>query len=130
MWTLSALVDIWFGLVWFPGAPANLFFRSKIFRYSKIFHLLTRSGRTNPIGHPLSFLPEKLFLRVLAVIGPTGILAESVLTAGPSVTDTATGDILHFQHQFFEIFLSVLGFSKGTSLDFNYVKPCLDLVQL
>merc|ERR1719500_809550 len=62
-------------------------------------HLLTRSGLTNPIGHPL-FFPEgfRLFLRPFpAVMGPTGILWSSLgvpLTPFVGSSSTATGDIL------------------------------------
>ena len=57
---------------------------------------------------------EELFKLKLSVVCAHGIETHSALVLGPSILSNANvSDILHVQHQFFEIFVSVLGFSKG-----------------
>merc|ERR1711893_335300 len=111
--------------------------KSEFKKKSDIYHW----GRGVPWGPGGSSSPPLWSLANIKCVAAVILCGAAVILRGPTVilcsmTSICSNlhDILHFQHQFFEIFLSVLGFSKGKIHFFQkcsknglVAKKCLEL---
>merc|ERR1712175_42365 len=85
---------------------------------TKVFSSIGVGG--GPLGPGGVLKPPLWSLANIKCVAAVILCGAAIILRGPTVilcgmTSICSNlhDILHFQHQFFEIFLSVLGFSKG-----------------